>query len=239
MLKLKRRFKPKLKKFAALKVLLYNQKKGLSLKREKWKKYSQFFQRLNKSKKRNCYYKFYDLRCYNVFRFVNRFVNKFKSNLLLKKRFTILYGNFSKNYLKHLLSKSKLKTKSNFYKKIVKHSFICFLESRLDIILLKACFVNNTRMAKQLISHGNVKVNDKVVKTGSLILKLGDKVTLSEKIKPLLEYKLADNEIWPLPPKYLQVNYKIFQIVFVCVPISMNAANNFNIKVNFDQVMSL
>ena len=213
MLKIKKRFKPRFKKFVNSKVIIPNKQKILSLKKKKWERYVNYFSRFSVNRKRNCYYKFYDQRSHNISRFVNRFVNKFKLDLLVKRRFKLLYGNLEGKYVKLLAEQSALKSKFDSKKRNTRHYFMCLLESRLDIILLKSYFALNIRSARQLISHGNVKVNGKVIKTSSLSLKCGDKITVKQKAYPLLEYRLANNNLWPLPPKYLQINYKIFQII--------------------------
>ena len=166
-------------------------------------------------------------------------MNKFKFDLLSKRRFKLLYGNLKSNYVKSLVQQSSLKAKFDSKKRNLKHYFMCLLESRLDIVLLKSYFALNIRNARQLISHGHVKVNGKVIKINSLILKCGDKVTIKQKAYPLLEYRLANNNLWPLPPKYLQINYKIFQIIVISTPLNSNLSNNFQTKLNFDTVLNL
>lgn len=236
MLKTNKIFKPKLKKFVNSKLPLSNKQKILSLKKKKWKRYVSYFLRFNKLKKKNCYYKFYDQRSYNVSRFLNRFKNSFRFNLLEKRRFKLLYGNLKVRYIKKLLNYSFLQSKFNIKTSNIKNYFIHLLESRLDIILLKSYFAINIRSARQLIFHGNVKVNGQVVKNNSLILKCGDRITITQNARSLLEYRLANNGIWTLPPKYLQIDYKIFQIIIVSDPINNNLSNNFISKINFDTV---
>jgi len=231
-------FKPRLKFLANSKIILLNKQKIFSLRKKKWKRYVNYIQRLNEKKKKNCYYKFYDQRSYNISRFLNRFDNSFKHNLLLKRRFKLLYGKLGVSYVKKLIKKSFLKSKSGFEVSQRNH-FMCSLESRVDIILLKSYFAINIRSARQLISHGNVKVNGKTVKSNSLILKCGDKITIDQSAYPLLEYRLASNKMWVLPPKHLQVNYKIFQILVLFNPINTNLSNNFNNKLNFDNLFHL
>jgi small subunit ribosomal protein S4 len=191
-----------------------------------------------KEKKKNCYYKFYDQRSYNISRFLNRFNNSFKHNLFLKRRFKLLYGKLGVSYIKNTIKRSFLESKSGL-KIPQRNHFICSLESRVDIMLLKSCFAVNIRSARQLISHGNVKVNGKVVKSNSLLLKCGDKITINQAAYPLIEYRLANNKMWVLPPKYLQVNYKIFQILVLFDPIKTNLSNNFNNKLSFDNIFHL
>ena len=163
---------------------------------------------------------------------MNRFGNYFKSNLISKRRFRLLYGNLGTKYVKKIIKSSSTKSKTN-----VKSQFIFLLETRIDIVLLKSYFAVSLRNARQLISHGNVKVNGIVIKNSSLILRNGDKISIKQEVCPLLEYRLSNNNMWPLPPKYLEINYKIFQILIVLDPKNYNLYNNFNNKINVDSVL--
>ena len=230
-------FKPKLKLLVDSKILLLKKKKVLSLKKKKWKRYVSYILRLNEKKKKNCYYKFYDQRSYNISRFLNRFNNSFKYNLLLKRRFKLLYGNLKTRYVKNLIKNAFLESKGSSISH--KNHFMCLLESRIDIVLVKSYFAVNIRSARQLISHGNVNVNGNLVKNNALSLKCGDKITIKQTVQPLLEYRLANNKMWVLPPKHLQVNYKIFQVLVLFDPLKTNLSNNFNNKLNFDTIFHL
>ncbi|MCB0362834.1 MAG: 30S ribosomal protein S4 [Bdellovibrionales bacterium] len=55
------------------------------------------------------------------------------------------------------------------------------LESRLDNVVFRLGFAPSIRSARQLVSHGHVFVNDKVVTVGSFILKPGSKISLNPK----------------------------------------------------------
>ncbi len=52
------------------------------------------------------------------------------------------------------------------------------LERRLDNVLFRLAFAPSVKAAKQMISHGHVKVNGRKVSVSSVVLKAGDKVTL-------------------------------------------------------------
>ena len=67
----------------------------------------------------------------------------------------------------------------------------------------------------RFISHGHVIVNGVAVKASSFSVSIGDKIEFSQDIHPLIEYKLGNSVLWPMPPKYLQVSYKIFQIIML------------------------
>lgn len=52
------------------------------------------------------------------------------------------------------------------------------LESRLDNVVFRLGFAPSIRSARQLVSHGHILVNDKVVTVGSFVLKPGTKISL-------------------------------------------------------------
>ena len=59
---------------------------------------------------------------------------------------------------------------------------IGLLECRLDNVVFRLGFAPSIRSAKQLVSHGNVLVNNQKRDISSEVLRPGDKVTLKEKI---------------------------------------------------------
>ncbi len=60
--------------------------------------------------------------------------------------------------------------------------FLRYLETRLDNIVKRAGFATSLRTARQLVLHGHIRVNDKVVNIPSYQLKVGDKVAITGKI---------------------------------------------------------
>lgn len=70
------------------------------------------------------------------------------------------------------------------------------------------------RNAQQLIIHKHIQVNGVIVTHKSFTLKEGDLVQINEKIKPDIYYNVGRSNLWPLPPKYLSINYSTFEIIF-------------------------
>lgn len=64
-----------------------------------------------------------------------------------------------------------------------------FLELRLDNVLYRLGFAKTRSGARQMASHGHMKVNGRKVDTPSVRLKIGDKVEIAERSlkKPLFE----------------------------------------------------
>ena len=63
--------------------------------------------------------------------------------------------------------------------------FLKYLETRLDNVVKRTGFASSLRAARQIVLHGHIKVNDKVVNVPSYQVKVGDKIALDS--------KLADN----------------------------------------------
>ena len=58
-------------------------------------------------------------------------------------------------------------------------------ESRLDSVLRQAKFCSTIKDAKQLIGHKHVKVNKKIVRSCSYILKQGDLIEINSKSRKI------------------------------------------------------
>ena len=102
------------------------------------------------------------------------------------------------------------------YKKLLLSAIVLgILGKKIDVILVRSYFAINMRSARQLISHGHVKLNNSVMTSNSSLLKIGDKINFSDSIHSLLEYRLGSHRLWPLTPSYLQVSYKLFQIIVI------------------------
>lgn len=54
------------------------------------------------------------------------------------------------------------------------------LELRLDNVVFRLGFAPSIMAARQLVAHGHVFVNDKKVQVGSVVLRIGDQVSLKE-----------------------------------------------------------
>ena len=133
-----------------------------------------------------------------------------------------------------MLKNSKLK--ANYKSLSLKRVFLDNFERKINTILIRSYFSLNMRNSKQLINHGHVKLNNSIIKSDSFQLKVGDKINFSPSIHALLEYRLANNIIWPLPPKNMQISYKLFQIIIINNSITNNTSNNLEAKFDFDTI---
>jgi small subunit ribosomal protein S4 len=85
----------------------------------------------------------------------------------------------------------------NYYKKAARktgatgENLLQMLEGRLDNVVYRIGFGATRAEARQLVSHGSILVNDKVVNIASYQVQSGDKVSVREKAKKQLRIQSA------------------------------------------------
>ena len=262
---IEKRHKPVYKKFLKLRVNPLNNNKFLKIKviqtkkkvgkklitskkftlvekfnRKKWLTF------INLLKKKNKFYqrlKPYTFHSYNVSKFAspgNSFKRKFRNDLSAKKTFNYMYGNLLKKYLKKkMVEIYKSKNQKNHTK-----LFLEFFESRLDTVLYRSKFSPSIRNARQLITHKHIKVNGKIEKNGSYILKQGDLISINSQSKTIIKENLKkqfnekpDSIIWPIPPNYLSINYNTFEILFGDIE-NFNFTTSFTFKIDTNSIVT-
>ena len=80
--------------------------------------------------------------------------------------------------LRHFIRRAKRGRGANWVNKLAG-----LLECRLDNVVFRLGYAPSIRAARQLISHGHLRVNDQKVNISSFICKVGDKVSLTSKAK--------------------------------------------------------
>ena len=120
---------------------------------------------------------------YELFKKQAKF-SDFKNQLKERKKLSIIYGKFSKKYIKKtLIEASKLNGKLN-------DNFLFLLEARLDVVLFRASFFSSIPSARQWISHNKILVNNNIINTASYRLKPGDIISISPHNKTNLSKKI-------------------------------------------------
>jgi len=125
------------------------------------------------------------------------------------------------DYKKHLLEKQKLRFSywvserqlRNYVKKAFKkhgvsgENLLSFLERRLDNTVYRLGFAPTLMAARQMVTHGHILVNGRKVNIPSYLLKEGDEISVTEKIKKiaLIEEGLARSLSRPSLP-YIEVD---------------------------------
>ena len=232
------RYRPIYKKFLPLRGNIQNRQKLFKFRKIKWKYLLLNLNRvsLNKTRKNNCYYKFYDQNIYKILKNKTYFSNKYKQTILDKRRFKLFYSYLKKSYLKGLIKKSLKQSDKILNKFSTESIFTSFLENRLDVILVRSHFTLSVRNARQLISHKHVFVNKSVVTDCSYTIMPGDLITFSLKSRSLIEYYLIFAEFWPMPPSNLQISYKLFTIQVLEHSVFSNNSSKFLLWLNLSGV---
>jgi len=236
MLVKKNKFKPIYKQLVRLRENVQNRKKLLKFKKQKWKQFIYYYKRKLKRYRK---FKPNDQTQYIVSKFPNRansYKKRFKNTLYTSKKFRLFYGNLSKKYIKKKIKQT--------FKKKTNHKFLHFhltffehFEHRLDTILYKSKFSINLRNARQLIVHGKIFVNNKLVKIPSYKTIPGDLIKVNPKFSHLIEKNIKYSNIWPIPPKYLSINYKTLEIIINDNIKNINISTNFTFNLNLEKIL--
>ncbi|MDR2152260.1 MAG: 30S ribosomal protein S4 [Helicobacteraceae bacterium] len=98
-------------------------------------------------------------------------------------------------------------------------NFIKLLESRLDNVVYRMGFATTRRFARQIVGHGHVLVNGERVDVPSMLVKVGAKVAIKEKMKsnPQIQRALELTNQTGLSP-WVDVDREKFEGIFTRVP---------------------
>lgn len=99
------------------------------------------------------------------------------------------------------------------------------LESRLDNVVFRLGFAPSRTAARQMVSHGHFRVNDKPINIPSYLIKKGDKISL----KPSSVKKTIFQKLLPFlkkhnPPSWLKLDVKSLEGKVIDLPNLEEAA---------------
>ena len=97
-------------------------------------------------------------------------------------------------------------------------NLIGILERRLDAVVYRMKFVPTVFAARQLVSHGHVRVNGQRVTIASYLLNEGDVVTIKEKSREMSLVLAAVDSPEREVPEYMDVNHDRMEGTFVRTP---------------------
>ena len=152
----------------------------------------------------------------------------------VKQSFRFFYCNLQEKSFKRILKKSVNSPLTTLDR------FVSFLQSRLDVVLFRSCFVSSMYNARQLINHGIVQINGKVVRNPGTVLNQLDIIEMDENLlKHETKIDKIRNEVKKnfssrsFPP-YLEIDYKTLSIVFLWDPNYKNVY--YPIKANYHMI---
>ena len=93
------------------------------------------------------------------------------------------------------------------------------LERRLDNVAYRLNFGESRPMARQLVTHGHIRVNGKKVDIASYQVKVGDVITLRDKTRDIELFKtLREQGVSRTIPKWLELDAETLTGKVVALP---------------------
>lgn len=113
-----------------------------------------------------------------------------------KQKLRAIYGVGERQFRRYFAQASKIKGHTG-------EELIRQLETRLDTLILRLGFALSQRQARQLVSHGHVRVGGRKVDVPSAEVRPGQTIQLSDKARGFISVREAV-EVTPEPPPYLE-----------------------------------
>ena len=205
-------------------------KKRLLLYKFKKRKWESFFDFLKRTRmRRGSNYKLYDVTRHTISQSSFLFSKNYKRALQNIRKIIFYFGGLKKQFLKKHIIYSNSRKKGIVKDRYFNHTLILLnlLERRLDVVLYRSLFVSSILAARRLIQHGHVKLNNCIITESSIRLQNNDRITFTLTGKILVYDFLKESSFWPLPPKYLVINFKTFEIIFLDILKTYNYSLSF------------
>lgn len=150
--------------------------------------------------------------------------SQYSLQLREKQKAKRFYGLMEKQFANLVEDASKSKGKTG-------EVLMILLERRLDNAVYRAGFAPTRRAARQLVSHGQIMLNDRRVDIPAILLKPGDKLTVREAAKKNAYFSniqqiMASSE--PDPTSWLKVNRGNFMFEVTSMPRRDDAEQDIN-----------
>ncbi|MBN1444750.1 MAG: 30S ribosomal protein S4 [Candidatus Omnitrophica bacterium] len=142
-----------------------------------------------------------------------RKISEYGIQLMEKNKVKIYYGVLERQFRRYFDMAKKQQG-------ITGENLLKLLESRLDNTVFRANWVYSRRMAKQVINHGEIRVNGKRVDRPGYVLKSGDTVQLHPESKYLKQVKECIEEYKAhMLPGWMQADSENLSINIVRAPL--------------------
>ena len=136
----------------------------------------------------------------------SRTKSEYGRQMLEKQKARYSYGISGKQFTKYV--KSALQTTGDHAKNLMH-----ILEGRLDNVMLRAGFAPTRFASRQMVSHGHIMVNGKIVTIPSYEVRIGDIMTIREGSKVKGVFVKLDDELKTMKwPSWLTVNAETREI---------------------------
>ena len=123
-------------------------------------------------------------------------VSEYGAQLKEKQKVKFVYGVQEKQFHKYYLKASNMKG-------ITGDNMLRLLELRLDNVVFRLGLAKTRRMARQVVTHGHIRVNGQKVDIPSYQVKVGDVITLRPRSAEYDMFKSLREGTTVLTPKWL------------------------------------
>ena len=144
---------------------------------------------------------------------LRRKMSDFKKRLIEKQKMRYAYWITERQFRNYVKKAFKKPGVAGEY-------LLSLLERRLDTVVYRLGFAPSILAARQLVTHGHIRINDQKVNIPSYILKEREEITLKEESKKLalVEEGMARSMARPMP-SYIQVDREALKGSLVALPM--------------------
>lgn len=139
-------------------------------------------------------------------------LSDYGTQLQAKQKLKGYYGNITERQFR------KYYTEASRRQGDTGENMIGLLERRLDAVVYRSKFVPTPFAARQLVSHGHVKVNGKRVTVASYQVKEGDAIELTQKARDMALVLEASKSAERDTPDYIEVDHGKMTAKFLRTP---------------------
>jgi small subunit ribosomal protein S4 len=139
-------------------------------------------------------------------------LSDYGTQLQAKQKLKGYYGNITERQFR------KYYTEASRRQGDTGENMVGLLECRLDAVVYRAKFVPTPFAARQIVSHGHVKVNGKRVTVASYQIKVGDTIELSQKARDMALVLEASKSAERDVPDYVEADHNKMSAKFLRTP---------------------
>jgi small subunit ribosomal protein S4 len=139
-------------------------------------------------------------------------LSDYGTQLQAKQKLKGYYGNITERQFR------KYYTEASRRQGDTGENMVGLLECRLDAVVYRAKFVPTPFAARQIVSHGHVKVNGKRVTVASYQIKVGDTIELSQKARDMALVLEASKSAERDVPDYVEADHNKMTAKFLRTP---------------------
>lgn len=121
-----------------------------------------------------------------------RRLSEYGLQLREKQKAKRFYGVLEKQFKRLMMQASKVKGATGL-------SLLQTLETRLDNVVFRLGFAKSRPQARQMVSHGHIKVMDKKMTIPSYTVKVGQTIAISDELSDNTQVKKSLEEVETLP----------------------------------------